>query len=363
MMNWSYIRNTSPNYWRYQGPIFALSILIGTVSVWSIFENPELSAHPATLLSMPGAFAVTLYQTVLMFAAFHIIVRGIYKAKNKPSLSKFKRFKLAVISSLTATLAYAFFDFLPIILSLFPYTLADYIKSVVSTDNVLGGIAIFIFYNTIFYVIWTYFYILASSISNYKQIALLLKKQELQILTNRVNPEFLFDTMNAIKTQIDNDEERAADLVTKASDLFRYNLMSSKSPEAKLGNELVSIRNYLELLTEQKKAPQTHDIKLHDEEIAPLIPSMSLIFICSFLLNSARNRSGDLTIAGYVENNIYRLEISHKSHGKLFLDTEHFDNVKTRLQHLYDNNASLVMIKRGKRRKVIMALPVHQHKS
>ena len=158
--------------------------------------------------------------------------------------------------------------------------------------------------------------------------------------------------------QIDIDEEKAADLVTKASDLFRYNLMSSKTADAKLSDELGSLTNYLELLEEQKRAPCSYSLKLHDAEISPNIPSMSLIFICSFLLNTARKRDGELTIASFIKHQKYRIEIAHQSHGKFFLDTEHFDNVKSRLEHQYNNDASIVLVKSGKRRKVVIELPI-----
>lgn len=357
-MNFSYIRNTSPNYWRYQGPILLISALMSLLGVWSMFYEPEAENMPIVSLGLYGALFLTAYQIVIIFAAFHIIHRGIYKHYKAYTNTKWKLFLVLLISSTLTSAAIIFMDFLPILLSLTPYSLQEYLESIMHVEGLLKAAVAYIIYNIVFTLVWAYCYVLAASISNYKQLALLLKKQKLQILTNRVNPEFLFDTMEAIKLQIDIDEEKAAELVTKASDLFRYNLMSSKAIDAKLCDEITSLTNYLELLEEQKRAPTNHKITLHDDAVSPNMPSMSLIFICSFLLNTARKREGELNIVGFIKHNKYRIEISHQSHGKFFLDTEHYDNVKSRLEHLYASEANMAMVKKGKNRKVILELPI-----
>ncbi|WP_372768165.1 histidine kinase [Pseudoalteromonas sp.] len=357
-MNFSYIRNTSPNYWRYQGPLFVISFLVSCLGIWGVFQKPDAESMPIIHLGLLGALVLTSYQIIMIFAAFHIVLRGIYKHYKSYATTKWKLFLLILAGSTVTALVIITLDFLPILASLTPYSLEEYVKSIMHIDSFGKSIVAYILYNVVTTVVWAYFYVLAAGISNYKQLALLLKKQKLQILTNRVNPEFLFDTMEAIKQQIDVDEEKAAELVTKASDLFRYNLMSSKATDAKLSDEISSLANYLELLEEQKRAPISHFIKLHDDAVGPNIPSMSLIFICSFLLNTARHRTGELSIVGFIKHNKYRLEIAHQSHGKFFLDTEHYDNVKSRLEHMYAQDASIVMVKKGKHRKVIIELPI-----
>lgn len=357
-MNFSYIRNTSPNYWRYQGPILVISFLFSYLGVWGVFNEPDAEAMPIIQLGWYGAFALTTYQLIMIFAVFHIGLRGIYKHYKAYAKTKWKLFLLLLAASTVTALAIIILDFLPVLLSITPYSLEEYLNSIMHLDSLGQSLVAYVVYNIIFMLVWAYFYVLAASISNYKQLALLLKKQKLQILTNRVNPEFLFDTMEAIKQQIDIDEEKAAELVTKASDLFRYNLMSSKAADAKLTDEVTSLTNYLELLEEQNRAPKKHTIKLHDDALGPNIPSMTLIFICSFLLNSSRQCTGELSLVGFIKHNTYRIEISHHSHGKFFLDTEHYDNVKSRLEHMYATSASMVLVKKGKQRKVIIELPI-----
>lgn len=357
-MNWSYIRNTSPNYWRYQGPIFVLTLLFSYLGIWGMFEEPNAVDMPMVKLSVFGAVALSTFQVTLVFVVFHIVIRGIYKHFKPKLTSKRKVFANLAFASFVSTAIIIFFDLLPIYLGILPYNAEDYLTSFTYQDDFSTALILYYISNWASTLVWAGLYALMAGISNYKQLALLLKKQELQILTNRVNPEFLFDTMQVIKQQIDIDEEKAADLVTKASDLFRYNLLSSKSADAKLKDEIGSLKNYLELLNEQNKAPESHNIVLHDEETAPSIPSMTLIFICSFLQNSARNRHGALQIVGFIKHHKYRIEIAHQSHGKWLLDTEHFDNVKTRLEHLYGKKASIVLIKKGKNRKVIIELPI-----
>jgi LytS/YehU family sensor histidine kinase len=63
------------------------------------------------------------------------------------------------------------------------------------------------------------------------------------MLRYQVNPHFFFNSLNSIRALIDESPERAREMVTQLSELFRYSLLDET--ETSLGDELGAIRNYL----------------------------------------------------------------------------------------------------------------------
>ncbi len=73
------------------------------------------------------------------------------------------------------------------------------------------------------------------------------KEAELEALRARVNPHFLFNTLNAIASLIPSDPERAEEVVQKMSNLFHYVLMSGDRESVRLDEELDIIDQYLQI--------------------------------------------------------------------------------------------------------------------
>jgi len=68
---------------------------------------------------------------------------------------------------------------------------------------------------------------------------------ELQALRARVNPHFLFNTLNSIASLIPEDPARAEDMVQRLSNLFHYVLSASESTVVSLEEELRFTGEYL----------------------------------------------------------------------------------------------------------------------
>ncbi len=71
----------------------------------------------------------------------------------------------------------------------------------------------------------------------------LANEARLRMLRYQVNPHFFFNSLNSIRALIDESPDRARDMVTQLSELFRYSLLDEE--ETTLGQELGAIRNYL----------------------------------------------------------------------------------------------------------------------
>ncbi|MGD0338965.1 MAG: histidine kinase [Bacteroidota bacterium] len=70
---------------------------------------------------------------------------------------------------------------------------------------------------------------------------------ELEALQAKVNPHFLFNTLNSIASLISENPAAAEETVEKLSGLFRYTLQSTVNSTVKLSEELEIVRLYLQI--------------------------------------------------------------------------------------------------------------------
>ncbi|MDO9577172.1 MAG: histidine kinase [Candidatus Cloacimonadales bacterium] len=70
---------------------------------------------------------------------------------------------------------------------------------------------------------------------------------ELTSLRTRINPHFLFNTLNSISGLIHAEPNKADDMLQQLSELLRYNLRAADIPEIGLEQEIQAVREYLEI--------------------------------------------------------------------------------------------------------------------
>ncbi|MBV1924766.1 MAG: histidine kinase, partial [Flavobacteriaceae bacterium] len=105
-----------------------------------------------------------------------------------------------------------------------------------------------------------------------------LADSEMQALRAQMNPHFLFNCLNSINSFIiKNEQEQATEYLSKFSKLIRRVLNNSKEPKVTLGNEIETLKLYIELeaLRFNNKFDYSIDIQPNVEidylEIPPLI--------------------------------------------------------------------------------------------
>ncbi len=74
-----------------------------------------------------------------------------------------------------------------------------------------------------------------------------MHQAQLQQLTNQLNPHFLFNALNSIRALIFEDQHKAADAVTRLSELFRVHLQAHLRPLSTLAEEWQLASHYLEI--------------------------------------------------------------------------------------------------------------------
>lgn len=82
------------------------------------------------------------------------------------------------------------------------------------------------------------------SIAELKNITL---KMELNELKNQINPHFLFNMLNGIKSLVRTDPEKAGVVIMKLSEFLRYQLYENDEAHTMLGAEMHFLENFLDL--------------------------------------------------------------------------------------------------------------------
>lgn len=77
------------------------------------------------------------------------------------------------------------------------------------------------------------------------ELQAVLKETQYNNLKTQVNPHFLFNSLNGIRTLVDLDPENAKEAITRLSSLLRGSLKMEKHKTVTLANELQTVNDYL----------------------------------------------------------------------------------------------------------------------
>ena len=80
-----------------------------------------------------------------------------------------------------------------------------------------------------------------------KELARQTSQAELAALRAQINPHFLFNTLNAISSLIEEKPDQAVETVNNLSSIFRYTLKTGKASFASIEDEVQLVRKYLSI--------------------------------------------------------------------------------------------------------------------
>jgi LytS/YehU family sensor histidine kinase len=85
------------------------------------------------------------------------------------------------------------------------------------------------------------------------------------MLRYQINPHFLFNTLNAIRALVEENEKQAREMITELSEFLRYSLISSQYDNVPLSEEIDAIRHYFAI--EKRRYENKLEVAL---EVSPL---------------------------------------------------------------------------------------------
>lgn len=199
---------------------------------------------------------------------------------------------------------------------------------------------------SVMYAVWVAAYITWQNWQQRKALQQQMQQARLQQLTNQLSPHFLFNAFNSIRALIFEDQYKAADTVTRLSELFRFHLQAHLQPATTLEQEWQLTEQYLAIeqvrLEQRLQCSCDIDASLWQQKL----PTLSLLTLVENAIKHgiAPNAvAGQLHIAATVLPHGWQLQVSNSMQN----DTEQagtgtgLSNLRHRLQLMYADKARL----------------------
>ncbi|MBQ4821168.1 histidine kinase [Aquimarina sp. MMG016] len=189
------------------------------------------------------------------------------------------------------------------------------------------------------------------------------QQAEIKVLKAKVNPHFLFNTLNTIYANALRKDDKTPDLILKLSDGFRYVLHEGQKEYVMLNQELQHLKDYIilqqERLSNKIVVNFSQDIDNEKQQISPLL---LIAFVENAFKYSSiiKGKNHVIEIRVLVKKNtlFFLCENSFKESAKQNIDKEWKEsgigikNTKKRLELLYPERHQLEIEKDKDRFKV-----------
>ncbi len=321
--------------------------LIGTLLFFSFLMfsaiiTKEGDVFTDELLKFIKSIIVSLLST-------HFILRAYIKKHNKNSQSSLKVYSVAIIfTAIAATVAGVAWGL----------AFGEAEKAYFSVEYVLMNISVYLF----LYSLWAALYLAITTNRERIQLRRQLRDQELSSLMNQINPHFLFNSLNTIRGMIYEDKDKSAELVTKLSTLFRYNLSTDTKAHTSLGAELKICEHYLAIEEIRLGDRLKVNFSVSRESESAKIPTMCLLTLIENAIKHGianLQKGGTVTLVSKVDHNKLLIEVNNpyqedlvKSGTKVGLK-----NLKQRIGLIFGTQGKLTQQSSGNTFSVSLSLP------
>ena len=190
---------------------------------------------------------------------------------------------------------------------------------------------------------------------------------ELALLRSQINPHFLFNTLNNIDLLVFKDQQKASDSIVKLSEIMRYMLYESNTPDVPMERELQYLESLVDLMRLRVIDPDFIDFAIEGETKGKRIPPMLLV---PFIENAYKHgkKSGEspgIIIRFSVKEEACRLEVRNRVETKISTTKDRtggigLNNVKRRLSLLYGEDYQLTNQLRGEWYEVLLTFPTYK---
>ncbi|OEK02703.1 hypothetical protein BFP97_14740 [Roseivirga sp. 4D4] len=181
-----------------------------------------------------------------------------------------------------------------------------------------------------------------------------IKDAELSTLKAQINPHFMFNSLNNIRSLVVEDSERARDAITHLSDLLRFSVQFDQYEKVSLEKELEVVLDYLKLeaIQLEERLRYTFDIDKSTKEM--LIPPMIVQTLVENAIKHSINNlpnGGEIIIKSAINNDFLFINITNT--GQLKRDKKQasegkrrgigISNARERLRLLYGEKSGLTV--------------------
>nr|WP_282189243.1 histidine kinase [Maribellus sp. YY47] len=173
------------------------------------------------------------------------------------------------------------------------------------------------------------------------------RKAELQSLRAKINPHFLYNSLNSIASLASIDPKKTEQMALSLSDFFKYSINREQKQTNPLSDELKAVETYLEIEKVRFGERLTYSLECPEELKSVQIPQL---LIQPLVENAVKHGVSKLLEGGEVRIVVSELEFKKISirvydNGPGFPDGPMsgfgIRNTHERLQLIYENKASI----------------------
>ena len=193
---------------------------------------------------------------------------------------------------------------------------------------------------------------------------------QLKALQSKINPHFLFNTLNVVSYVTRENPEKARELIQKLSSILRQTIESEDSLSS-LGDEINLVNTYLEIEKERFGERLNYQLQVDSNLYNIKIPALILQPIVENAVEhdfSVAKHTLNVSVTGYKRGNYVFIVVDDDGKGfreeqlkQVLSETKRFSglkNVHDRLVNLYGNNVVFkINTKVNKGTKVIIGIP------
>jgi signal transduction histidine kinase len=207
-------------------------------------------------------------------------------------------------------------------------------------------------YSFVLFLVWSalylafeYFFLYRDTELDRLRLESNLREMELAALKAQVNPHFLFNCLNNVRSLVVEDRERAREMLLRLSDLLRYALNAGRFERVPLSEELRVVSDYLDLEKLQYEERLSWDIDLSEEALGASIPPMLLQQLVENAVKhgiAGQPGRGVILISARIDDNGLRLRVENT--GQLSMISGNgfgLTNARERLRLLCGSGAAL----------------------
>lgn len=315
--------------------LFSLVIFAIIISLSSlIIDMPPLRIW----LSLGSISVLILFIGIISIIAMYFIERLFLLKKDN--------FILEVVISLMTTL------FIPISLLLgVRYFIIDTTKLEFNVWTWISSFFIFVMIIAIARAFYVFMSKRSENIIRKKDIELaqmseLHKQAELQSLRAKINPHFLYNSLNSIASLASTDARKTEQMALALSDFFKYSINREQKQMNSLSEELSAIRTYLEIEKVRFGDRLNFEIDCPDELLTVQIPQLLIQPLVENAIKhglSQITNNGIIGITVFKENSFLKIRIG--DNGPAFPDGPvsgfGIRNTQERISLIYGEKASI----------------------
>jgi LytS/YehU family sensor histidine kinase len=331
---------TSKSYYFYQ--------LLGTILFFSFISFSAINAKEGNI-DFTREITYFIQNILVSLISTHFILRAYIKKHLQDSQSSLKVYSVAIMLSAAAA------TFVGVI---YGVAFGEAEKSYFSVDYILMKSIV----NLFLFIVWSSLYLAITSNRERIQLRKQLRDQELASLMNQINPHFLFNSLNTIRGMIYEDKDKSAELVTKLSTLFRYNLSTDTKAHTSLGAELKICEHYLAIEEIRLGDRLQVNFSVSRESESAKIPTMCLLTLIENAIKHGianLQKGGTVTLVSKVEHNKLLIEVSNPFQENLVKPGTKvgLKNLKQRVGLIFGTQGKLKQQSAGNTFSVSLSLP------